>query len=257
MEDNSKILHSVWDKSPDRITSNETEHKVSEFNKFITSLFCPGPHYYYIVDFFDRKIKQISDSAEQILGMPLDTITFDDVINSMHPEDMDFVVKAEEASYHYIYNILGKENILKYKVSYCFRSKTANGEYHLFNHQAIVLTVDSKYGFGRSLNIHTDINHLSQANNHKIYLIGIYDNKEMIEIKLNENIITNRSVSLFSKRESEIINLISLGYRTSTIAEMLFISLHTVKNHRKNIFKKANVKNCMELMKRCTNESLL
>lgn len=257
MEDNSKILHSVWDKSPDRITSNKTEHEVSEYNKLITSLFCPGPHYYYIVDFFDRKIKQISDSAEHILGLQSNTITFDDVINSMHPDDMDYVAKAEEAAYHYIYNVLGKENVLKYKVSYCFRAKIANGEYHLFNHQAIVLTVDSKYGFGRSLNIHTDIDHITHVNSHRIHLIGIKDKTEMIEIRLKDTLINSKSIPLFSKRESEIINLISLGFRTSKIAEMLFISLHTVKNHRKNIFKKADVRNSMELIAKCTHEGLL
>jgi len=257
MDDNSKMLHSVWDNSPERITSNQTEHIESEFNQVITSLFCPGPHYYYIVDFYDRKIKQISDNAEQILGLPMQSITFEKIINTIHPDDMDFVVNAEEASYRHIYNILGKENILRYKVSYCFRSKVSNGEYHLFNHQAIVLTVDSNYGVGRSLNIHTNINHIAHENNNKIYLIGIKDNNEMIEIKLNEDLITNRSVSLFSKRETEIINLIAHGYSTSKIAEILYISLHTVKNHRKKIFKKANVRNSMELIQRCTNENLL
>ena len=256
MEENSKILHSVWDKSPERITSNKTEHEVSEYNKLITSLFCPGPHYYYIVDFYDRQIKQMSDSAESMLGIENQSITFNDIINSIHPDDMDFVAKAEDAAYHYIYNVLGKENILKYKVSYCFRSKTAQGEYHLLNHQAIILTVDSKFGFGRSLNIHTDINHITTVNNHKIHLIGIKDVVELIELTLQDLAPKSKAMSMFSKRESEIINLISQGFGNSRIAELLFISLHTVKNHRKNILKKANVRNSMELISKCTHEGL-
>ena len=257
MEDNSKILHSVLDKSPDRITSKQTEHEVSEYNRLITSLFCPGPHYYYIVDFYDRQIRQMSKSVEAILGINPQSITFDDIINSLHPDDMEFVAKAEDAAYHYIYNVLGRESILNYKVSYCFRSKTAKGDYQLFNHQAIVLTVDENYGFGRSLNIHTNINHITEVNNHKIHLIGLNDEAEIIAIELNDQPIKNKSESLFSKRESEIINLISLGYGNSKIADLLFISLHTVKNHRKNILRKAHVRNSVELVAKCVNEGLV
>ena len=258
MEENSKILHSVWDKSPDRITSKKTEHEVSEYNRLITSLFCPGPHYYYIVDFYDRQIKQMSVSVEAILGYGHQTVTFDDILNSMHPDDMDFVAKAEDMAYHYIYHVLGKENILKYKVSYCFRSKIANGEYQLFNHQAIVLTVDENYGFGRSLNIHTNINHITSVNNHKIHLLGILDETDVIELEVNNRInIKNKSAALFSKRESEIINLITLGFTNDKIAGKLFLSPHTVKNHRKNILRKAGVRNSTELIAKCLKNGLL
>lgn len=263
MEDNCKILHSVWDKSPDRISSEKTEHEITEYNRLITSLFCPGPHYYYIVDFFDRQIKQISGNIESIMGISQQSVTFDDIINSMHPDDMEFVAKAEDAAYAYIYNVLGKENILKYKVSYCFRSKTINNEYQLFNHQAIVLTVDNNYGFGRSLNIHTNINHITSKNNYKIHLVGISDESDIIEIDINasknkkENNFKNKPVSLFSKRESEIINLITFGFTNEKIAERLFISPHTVKNHRKNMLKKAAVRNSTELIAKCMHDGLL
>lgn len=52
-----------------------------------------------------------------------------------------------------------------------------------------------------------------------------------------------------SKREREIIKLISQGYNTKQIADKLFISFHTVKTHRKNILTKTNTKNAAELIK--------
>ena len=257
LNQNSELLHSVWDNAPERITSTKTQYVMSEYNRLITLLFCPGPHYYYIVDFYDRQIKQMSDSVKPILGFNPSTTTFDDIINSLHPDDMPFVVKAEEAAYHYIYNVIGKENVLKYKVSYCFRSKVADGSYHLFNHQAIILSVDENGGFGNSLNIHTNINHITTINNHKVHLIRLADQTDIIELQVDDSKVINTLVSFFSKREAEIINLITFGFTNEQISERLFISPHTVKNHRKNILRKAAVKNSTQLIAKCMKEGLL
>ena len=46
-----------------------------------------------------------------------------------------------------------------------------------------------------------------------------------------------------SSREEEIVKLIIQGHSNQEIAETLFISIHTVKTHNENIFKKLGVKN--------------
>lgn len=50
-----------------------------------------------------------------------------------------------------------------------------------------------------------------------------------------------------SKREKEIISLIIHGNNNKQIAEKLFISYHTVKTHRKNIFRKLETSNLLFL----------
>lgn len=54
---------------------------------------------------------------------------------------------------------------------------------------------------------------------------------------------------LLTKREKEIIKLIAGGHKSQCISDMLFISLHTVNNHRKNILNKLDVKSITELLK--------
>jgi DNA-binding CsgD family transcriptional regulator len=52
-----------------------------------------------------------------------------------------------------------------------------------------------------------------------------------------------------TKRETEIIRLIVDGQSSYSISEQLFISVHTVNNHRKNIGKKLDVRSISELIK--------
>ena len=48
---------------------------------------------------------------------------------------------------------------------------------------------------------------------------------------------------ILSERENEIIKLVAEGNTNSKIAELLFLSNHTVNTHRKNIMSKLGVKN--------------
>jgi DNA-binding NarL/FixJ family response regulator len=57
-------------------------------------------------------------------------------------------------------------------------------------------------------------------------------------------------VPALSTRETEIINLIVAGKTNKEIAEKLFLSIHTIRTHRKNIIKKLGFtfKNAAELI---------
>lgn len=51
-----------------------------------------------------------------------------------------------------------------------------------------------------------------------------------------------------SERELEIVKLIAAGYTTSQIADKLCVSIKTVESHRRNIFKKLDVKNVAQMI---------
>lgn len=54
--------------------------------------------------------------------------------------------------------------------------------------------------------------------------------------------------AVLSVREAEIVKLISTGLTNNEIAAKLYISVHTVSTHRKNILKKIGVNNSSELV---------
>jgi DNA-binding NarL/FixJ family response regulator len=53
--------------------------------------------------------------------------------------------------------------------------------------------------------------------------------------------------SALSQREREIVALVAQGFKNKEMAEKMFISEQTVKNHLHNIFDKLNVSDRMEL----------
>lgn len=60
-----------------------------------------------------------------------------------------------------------------------------------------------------------------------------------------------------SKREKEVLQLISEEMTTSEIAKQLFISVTTVETHRKNMLKKLGVRNTAGLMRYAFENSLV
>ncbi len=67
----------------------------------------------------------------------------------------------------------------------------------------------------------------------------------------------NLKPALLTKREKEIVNLIADGKTSQNISLILYISIHTVNNHRKNIYKKLQTKNLAGLIKFAINSRLI
>lgn len=258
-ETKSNLLHGVWDKSTDFITTKQTNIDEVRINNLISTLFCPGPFYFYIVDFFDREINYMHPNIKFVLGLCEKSTRFDDIISRIHPDDMEYVAKAESKVLSYIYNNIGRDKVTDFKMSYCFRFKVEDGSYQLFQHQALILTTDENGGFSKSLNIHTNINHLTKINNFKASVISINHAKPSF---YNINVLDNdedksSTINLFTKREKEIIALLAEGLSTESIAKKLYLSAKTIATHRKNILKKSNCKNTTEFIVKCIKEGLL
>lgn len=60
-----------------------------------------------------------------------------------------------------------------------------------------------------------------------------------------------------TRREKEIIVELVKGYNVPKIAENLFISAYTVETHKKNIFKKLDIHNSIDLIKLVNEKQLL
>lgn len=244
-------LYDVW--RPHRIAKNNKSSQIS-FNDLTNSIISTGPFYFYIIDFFDMSVSHTSAAISEIHGFDCDTVSFNDILGAIHPDDIEFVTKAEKFFTDFFYKKVGFEKMLHYKISYSFRFRLKNGEYALFNHQSLMLTLDDNGGLGKSLNIHTRIDHLSNLNTYKVSFIGLNGEPSFMNVNPSQE---NQELTEFSKREIDIIKLIADGLSNAEIGEKLFISALTVKKHRNNILAKSDSKNTAQLIKNCILQGVI
>lgn len=244
-------LHAVW--LNNRTVQTTPANQIS-FDDLTNSIISTGPFSFYIIDFFDMSLSHMSSSLFDMHGFDPETINFNDILGAIHPDDIDFVIKAEAFLTKFFNENVSREKLLNYKISYSHRCRIKSGEYVLYNHQALMLTMDDNGGYGKSLNIHTRIDHLSSFNTYKISLIGLNGEPSFMNLSLDEE---NKENKEFSKREIDIIKLIGSGLNNTEIAEKLFISPLTVKKHRTNILTKSDSKNTAELIKNCILQGII
>jgi two-component system nitrate/nitrite response regulator NarL len=83
-------------------------------------------------------------------------------------------------------------------------------------------------------------------------VLTAYEGKLYLSLDLNAIDIGRAGTAeppVLSRREKEVLENIAEGLTNPQIAEKLFISLHTVDTHRKNILTKFNVNNTAALIK--------
>ena len=243
-------LHEVWLANR---TARSTPLEQVSFDDLKNSIISTGPFSFYVIDFFDMSMSHISPTLYEMHGFDPETMTFNDVLGAIHPEDIDFVIKAEAFLTKFFAENIDRKKLLTYKISYCHRARLHDGAYALFNHQALMLTMDDEGGYGKSLNIHTRIDHLSNHNTYKISLIGLNGEPSFMNMSLEQN----QELKEFSKREIDIIKLIGEGLNNDEIAAKLFISPMTVKKHRTNILNKSDSKNTVQLIKNCILQGII
>jgi two-component system, NarL family, nitrate/nitrite response regulator NarL len=75
----------------------------------------------------------------------------------------------------------------------------------------------------------------------------LYLSMDINTVDVNKQL--NTPLPVISTREKEVLMLIADGLTNSQIAAQLFISLHTVESHRKNLLTKFNINNTASLIK--------
>ncbi len=77
------------------------------------------------------------------------------------------------------------------------------------------------------------------------------------QIRLHERDDTRPTVNDLSTREKEVLRLVAEGKDNATIAQELFISPYTVKNHISNILLKLQVENRIQAAVRAVSDSMI
>lgn len=80
----------------------------------------------------------------------------------------------------------------------------------------------------------------------------IKEGQQYLSSDMSNKLLKNtlkRDESILTKREQEMVQMVSLGLSIVEIADKLNISPHTVANHRSNIMRKLNLRSALEIVK--------
>lgn len=126
-----------------------------------------------------------------------------------------------------------------------FRMKDTNNQYFHFLHKMKALGYDCYGNVLSIIGVFTDMEVWQGSHEIRLSVDGpkIHFSKTY-EQKTREK---NNKIK-FSKRESQILTLISMGHSSRAIAEKLFISIHTVNAHRRNMLEKIGGHNTAALI---------
>jgi len=233
--------------------SKQLQSKTVSHKRILNVLDCipliRGKQCMYIMDWPKYKLTY-TRGAEDMLGYNGNEFDMDLALNYIHPEDIKIVSRIIKGTVKNAIKI-GFEGENNYALV-TYRVQKKDGTYINVLRQSTPWELDSDGNLLSSLSFMIDISFIS--NNNKVEWDIFANGLDNVSFKRN---IYKEFIDFFTDRELEIINCISKYCTNSEIAQNLFISEHTVKTHRKKIFKKANCHNRIELLYFCEKNGIL
>jgi DNA-binding CsgD family transcriptional regulator len=180
----------------------------------------------------------------------------ENVLQTIHPEHLPVFVEHVWPTIFDYYKKHGEtEEIFDFRFNTSFKCKRIDGSYIWCLQQLVPIDVVDGLPH-RSILIMNDITNLKKEDAMDLVISkknsrGMYEHDLYVEYK------TEKDFFSLSKRELEILSCIGNGLSTKSIAEKLFISTHTVSNHRKNILQKTNCKSVAQLLSLAMSKGIL
>jgi len=238
-------LSATWEsiKSP---LENQTL-KISEINEFVQKnirLQSINSQAITVVDLRTRKYLFVDEKIERVTGYTHEEHTKNGPRFMFSKIPLAHKVGVIRSSWHQnkFISTLSKKEIDDIILNREINIINKEGVSQRILHQVLAHITDKSKKVQAVVSLQTQIGHLSSATKFKYYIFSRKQNEVIYpKADLSEN-------DFFTPREKEIILLVSKGLSSNQIAAQLYISLHTVKTHRKNILKKSNSSNFFQLI---------
>ncbi|MBC3759101.1 PAS domain-containing protein [Hyunsoonleella sp. SJ7] len=256
MNENARKVTRVWETENKILNPNKKEVLLDVVDQ-VASLFSAGPFYYYIINFEDVTMDYVHDGIVDVLGVQPEEFSVDKLFKIMHPDDLEVMHKKEGIATHFLFNDIPVENIPDYKVVYLMRLRHTSGVYKTILHQTKVLVMSHDGKIQKVLGIHTDVSHLNTPFDNKVSFISQKYPSVHFKYSKGNYVLREHYSTDYTKREIEILKLLSQGKTAQHISEQLSISLLTVNTHKRNILRKSGAINTSQLVAKAIREGII
>jgi len=196
----------------------------------------------YLADAIQMKIHFTSRGSQRILGIPPEDLTFYQFMEATHPDDIQRLNLGRSKLVKVAQDLFIAEK--GYTIlSSNYRFRTPSGEYSDFLVQCYLYYTTIPYKTVFFLKIHTNIDWHKKIKNGYHYYIG----SDLSYFRYPDNDLLSKG-NIFSAREFDILKFIASGLSSEEIADRLFLSVHTVNTHRRNIMMKSGKTHISDLI---------
>ncbi|WP_051205549.1 response regulator transcription factor [Salinimicrobium xinjiangense] len=249
-----KKIAEFWRKNYSPRVEKYEEFPLSNYFRKMAAIFAPGESYFYILNMNDLQLDYLSPEVTNFYKGETEDICMERLLKNADPDDIPVLERKEAVIKDFIVNFVDQEKILNYKVSYSYNLIDDYGRYRTMLMQATFISL-SEGGIPRHvLSVHSDISHISPKATENVSFIDLTGSNSYFNVDTRHGefktlyALGPEDVPPYSKREKEIIKLLSQGMESGEIAEKLHISTNTVATHRRNILRKGKFKNTAHLV---------
>jgi DNA-binding CsgD family transcriptional regulator/PAS domain-containing protein len=210
-----------------------------------------------VLDYTQNKYVYVSPSIKQLYGLPPEKLLNEGphfLLSGIHPEDLEILVKRVYPAIWKFYreHDAGERKHLYFHFNFRYLN---NGSYRHILQQSCYPYHDEAFVPMMNVAYITDITTYKKDN--RIYLtINKFDVSKGLE-QLTHTFFPAHEEKFFTPTEKNIIRLLAEGKSDLQIADVLFISPHTLVTHRKNMYKKAEVHTLSQLIQFATSMGLV
>lgn len=238
------FLRSVARSPDDPSLAKDFDRRVAEISSSF-QLLDKAASFFYLFDFVQMRYLYCSEGIRDIMGgyTARDWIERGPewVLTRVYQEDVRRLKELHKALFDFYYTLPVAERE-EYKYVWDFRLVRKDGKVVWLMQQGTFIEIDPE---GRPLLTFDTISDTTHHKKDNSMTLTMFRHDENPTLKLYFPITGSGP---FTKREIELINLLSHGYSSKEIAEKLFISPHTVDTHRRNMLKKSGTKDSSRLV---------
>jgi DNA-binding CsgD family transcriptional regulator len=196
----------------------------------------------YVADAIQMEIHFTSKGSKALLGIPSDELSFYHFMEATHPSDIQRLNLGRSKIVKLAQDLfIAEKGYTLLSTNYKYR--IPSGEFSDFLVQCYLFYTTIPYKTVFFLKIHTNIDWHKKIKHGYHYYIGT----DLSYFKYPDNDMLMKG-NIYSDREFEIIKLIGAGLGSDEIADKLFVSVHTVNTHRRNILEKAGKTHISDLI---------
>lgn len=239
----------------DSIPSEYDYGMVKYYTRVTDALSQLSYHSIYLIDYYKRGFLYVSDNPLFLCGKTASQVLqagYSFYLKNVPDDDLQLLLKINEAGFQF-YNNIAIDERTNYSISYDFRLKQSNGRLMLINHKLAPLVLDK----GGNIWIAVCLVSLSSNNKPGNIVIKNAKEKKFFEYDISLKKWNEQKLVRLNNREKEILILSNRGLTVEEVAKELFLSVDTIKFHKKNLFKKLKASNISEAISSAVNIGII